>query len=94
MAKKALIGLMVIALSSLTGLLLIEGALYVVGLDFARVWEPDPQLGWHHVPGARRMWTEEGRGFIQINSLGQSGIKSAPSQSRPTRSASPCTATQ
>lgn len=71
MAKKALIGLMVIALSSLTGLLLIEGALYVVGLDFARVWEPDPQLGWHHVPGARRTWTEEGRGFIQINSLGQ-----------------------
>lgn len=57
--------------STLVGLVLIEGLMHLVGLDYARVWEPDAELGWHHVAGARRLWTEEGRGLIEINSLGQ-----------------------
>jgi lysophospholipase L1-like esterase len=47
-----------------------ELLLPLIGLDYARVWEPDPELGWHLIPGARRIWTSEGRGLIEVNSLG------------------------
>jgi hypothetical protein len=56
--------------SSLFGLLLVEILLPLIGLGYARVWEPEPRLGWHLIPGARRLWTNEGRGLIEINSLG------------------------
>ena len=39
-------------------------------LDQALVWEPDPKLGWRSIPGAKKLWTEEGHGLIEINSLG------------------------
>lgn len=68
---RILIVTILILTSALVGLLLIEGAMHFVGLDYARVWEPDAELGWHHVAGSRRLWTEEGRGLIEINDLGQ-----------------------
>lgn len=68
--RVVLIGV-VMSISSLLGLLLVEGTMRLAGLDYARIWEPDAELGWHHVAGARRLWTEEGRGWIHINSLGQ-----------------------
>jgi hypothetical protein len=51
-------------------LLVIEVALRLLGKDEALVWQPDARLGWHHVPGARRHWTEEGDGLLEINTLG------------------------
>lgn len=65
------VGTILVVASCSVGLLAVEGAMYLAGLDYARVWEPDVELGWRHVPGARRLWTEEGKGFIQINRLGQ-----------------------
>lgn len=52
------------------GLVLVEWGMRFLGFNYALVWQPDPQLGWRHVPGARRLWTEEGRGLIEINQLG------------------------
>lgn len=68
---RGLIVTILVLTSALVGMFMIEGAMNFIGLDYARVWEPDAELGWHHVAGARRLWTEEGRGLIEINSLGQ-----------------------
>jgi lysophospholipase L1-like esterase len=48
-----------------------EILLRVVGLGYPLLWEPDPELGWKHVPGTRRHHTDEGDGHVVINSLGQ-----------------------
>lgn len=42
----------------------------VTGQDRPLVWRPDPRRGWRHIPGARVHWTEEGNGYVTINSLG------------------------
>lgn len=47
-----------------------EVGLRLIGRDNARVWVPDPEVGWILLPGARRHWTDEGDGLIQVNSLG------------------------
>jgi hypothetical protein len=41
-----------------------------LGLGPAPWIEPDPVLGYRHVPGAQLRWTEEGDGLIKINSRG------------------------
>ena len=43
-----------VAVSILIGLFLVEAMVRLTGLDVPRVWEPEPMLGWHHIPGARR----------------------------------------
>lgn len=59
-----------LALSCAVAVVLLEGLVRVSGLDAPRVWVPDPELGWHHLPGSRTHWTEEGDGRVEINSLG------------------------
>lgn len=58
------------AISGLLFVLSLETMVRLAGLDVPRVWEPDRELGWHHIPGATRHFTEEGDGWISINSLG------------------------
>lgn len=48
----------------------LEVLLRTTGMDRPLVWRPDPELGWVHIPGARQRWTEEGDGWVEINSLG------------------------
>lgn len=62
--------LVTLAVSCLLAALLLECLIRVSGFDVPRVWVPDPELGWHHIPGARTHWTEEGDGQVEINSLG------------------------
>jgi lysophospholipase L1-like esterase len=52
------------------GILFVEIALRALAMDEPRVWEPDPVLGWRHVPGAQCHWRQEGQAFVRINSLG------------------------
>src|SRR5262249_40590748 len=66
----ALTRLLLLGVSAVLALAAAEGGLRVLGIDSPRVWEPDPQLGWHHVPGARKHWTAEGSGLIVVNSQG------------------------
>jgi lysophospholipase L1-like esterase len=61
-------------LIALTGAIVVAGVcvevlLRVMSLDRPLIWQPHPQLGWWHVPGARAHWTEEGDGHIVVNSL-------------------------
>src|SRR5688500_16080504 len=51
-------------------LLIVEAGLRLTGLDSPLVWKPDSEVGWHHIPGARMRWTEEGDGRVEINALG------------------------
>ncbi len=57
--------------SVVVGVLFVEVALYMTGTDEARLWEPDPVLGWRHVDGAERLYTDEGRGHVRVNALRQ-----------------------
>jgi hypothetical protein len=59
-----------VILGSTVAVLMVEILVRGLGLDVPRVWEPDAHLGWHHIPGATRHFTEEGDGWIEINSLG------------------------
>ena len=56
--------------SLMFALLLVEALMEYSGLRYDPVWEPDPRLGWRHIPGAVRHWTDEGDGWIRINQLG------------------------
>ena len=62
--------LALLVLSTLLGVVALETAVRVAGLDNPILWEPDPRLGWHHVPRTRAHWTEEGDGHVRINTLG------------------------
>jgi len=63
--------LRLIGVNVAVGVVLLEGGLRLAGLDPGRVWEPDPELGWRHVPGERRRWREEGDALVVINSEGR-----------------------
>ena len=65
-----MLNLVLLAMACLVGLLGVEGGLRLLHMDSPLVWEPDRQLGWRGIPGARRYWTEEGNSLIQINSQG------------------------
>jgi lysophospholipase L1-like esterase len=62
--------LLLLAGSIAVGFFLVEIGLRLVGMGTDRVWEPHPRFGWHHVPGATTHFTEEGDGWVRINSLG------------------------
>lgn len=62
--------LFALALGSLIALSLVEVGLRLTGHDVPRVWHPHAKLGWESIPGARRHYTEEGDGLIEINSAG------------------------
>ena len=49
-------------------LLVIEIGIRATGRDAPLVWEPDPKVGWWHIPHARTHWTSEGDGWVEINS--------------------------
>jgi lysophospholipase L1-like esterase len=68
--RQWIINACLLLVSSLVGFAIVEFGMHLAGLDYPLVWEPDPQLGWHDIPGARRHWTEEGNGLIEINMLG------------------------
>ncbi|HXG08246.1 MAG TPA: SGNH/GDSL hydrolase family protein [Gemmataceae bacterium] len=68
--RRLLPKLLLLAGSLLIGLLLVEAAVRLLGADPGRLWEPDPVVGWHAVPGARIRWTAEGDGQVHINSHG------------------------
>ena len=59
-----------LALSTMLALGCVELFVRLAALDRPIVWQPNPELGWWHVAGARRHWTEEGDGTIEINPLG------------------------
>jgi hypothetical protein len=48
----------------------LEVGVRVLGMAPPMLWQPDPELGWRHIPGARARWTEEGDGQVRINALG------------------------
>jgi len=52
------------------GVLLMEAFVRIAGLDPSRIFEPDPVLGWRHVPGAVRRFRDEGDAVVTINSMG------------------------
>ena len=56
-------------------LLCVEVLVRVTGRDSPLVWQPDPQLGWRHIPGAATHWVEEGDGHVRINSLGMRDVE-------------------
>src|SRR5947209_5284773 len=69
--RRNLLSKLVLLVSSvLVALLVLEVVLRLFGLSAPLVWAPDPEVGWHHIPGARTHWTEEGDGLVQINRLG------------------------
>jgi len=56
--------------SLLIGLLVAEITLRVLDMDAPVVWKPHPVLGWSHIPEVKTLYTDEGRGLIEINSHG------------------------
>jgi hypothetical protein len=75
MAKRWLARLVLLALSTAVALLGLEIAIRATGLDHPLCWEPDPHVGWWHIPGSRMHWTSEGDGWVEINSLGMRDVE-------------------
>lgn len=67
--------LALLATSVATLLLGIEMFIRIAGMDSSLLWQPDPYLGWSHIPGAKRHWTEEGDGWVEINALGMRDVE-------------------
>jgi hypothetical protein len=61
---------LLLAGSLVVATLLLEAFVRLAGQDAPAIWEPDPELGWRHIPGATLHWTSEGDGWVQINDLG------------------------
>jgi lysophospholipase L1-like esterase len=64
------LNLLLLVVSTLAGIILVESFLRLTNMDYPVVWQPDAKLGWRSIPGATRIWTEEGHAFIKINKLG------------------------
>ena len=64
------INVLLLVLSTFVGIIIIESFLRLTNMDYPLVWEPHAKLGWRSIPGATRIWTEEGHAFIKINKLG------------------------
>jgi hypothetical protein len=73
--SRGMLKLGVLCVSFAVALLSIELALRLFGSDQALVSAPHPTLGWWHIPGATRLWTEEGHGLVHINSLGMRDVE-------------------
>jgi lysophospholipase L1-like esterase len=52
------------------GLIIAEGVLRAFGFSVPLYYEPDPRLGWILRAGASGWYTDEGRAFLRINSVG------------------------
>jgi len=63
--RGALVGLGIVV-----ALLVTEILLRALGFSVPLYYEPDPQLGWTLRPGASGWYTDEGRAFLQVNSVG------------------------
>ncbi|HEX6203296.1 MAG TPA: SGNH/GDSL hydrolase family protein [Thermoanaerobaculia bacterium] len=50
-----------------------EVGLRVVGWSKPHLYRPDPQRGWALAPGARGLYTDEGRGWVEVNRFGFRG---------------------
>lgn len=50
-----------------------EAALRVVGWSKPHFYRPDPDRGWALAPGARGLYTDEGRGWVEVNRFGFRG---------------------
>src|SRR5262245_53648445 len=59
-----------LAASAVIAAVMIEVYVRVSGRDQPVIWQPDPVLGWRHIPGTTAHWYQEGEGWIEINSLG------------------------
>ncbi len=60
-----------VALVSITiGLVVVEGGLRLLGIQYPLFYDYDPYLGTKLRPGAQGYWTNEGRGYVSINSDG------------------------
>ncbi len=59
-----------LALAGAVALICVEVTVRLAGWDRPLVWQPDPQVGWRHIPGATMHWREEGDGVVHIDSLG------------------------
>lgn len=70
MTRRFLVRVLAIGVGILAAGLLIEVGVRALGWDAPPIWEPDPVLGWKHIPGASAIWTEEGHGLVEINGLG------------------------
>ncbi len=62
--------LALVGLATVLALLLAEAVLRLIGFGVPILYQPDPWLGWILRPGAEDWYTSEGRGFIQVNSVG------------------------
>jgi hypothetical protein len=67
--------ILVAACSLFAGIAAVEGMLRAIGEHQPLVWEPDPELGWWHIPGAVAHWTEEGDAWIRINRAGMRDLE-------------------
>src|SRR5262249_17656275 len=62
--------LLLLATSVVVSLLLAEVGVRLLGLDQPMVFEPDKELGWYTIPGARAFFHEEGGGLVEISPQG------------------------
>jgi hypothetical protein len=54
----------------LIGLIVVEAGLRIMGIEYPLFYDYDPVLGNRLRPGVTGYWTEEGQGFVSINSDG------------------------
>lgn len=52
------------------GALLMETGVRVLNLHEPLIWTPDARFGWKPIPGAKRLYTDEGYGLVEINTQG------------------------
>ena len=68
------------------GVLLMETGVRVLNLHEPLIWAPDAEFGWNPIPGAKRLYTNEGYGEVAINALGyrdrQRAIAKTPGTTR------------
>jgi lysophospholipase L1-like esterase len=62
--------LALVVLGVVVALLISEILLRVIGFSAPVLYQPDARLGWTLRPGAKGWYTVEGRGFVQVNSVG------------------------
>ena len=65
-AKKILLFIV----SSVVCLTLLEGSLRALGFSYPAFFQPDPQVGTIHRPGAEGWYRSEGEAYVRINAVG------------------------
>jgi hypothetical protein len=54
----------------LIGLVVVEMGLRIMGIEYPLFYDYDPVLGYKLRPGVKGYWTEEGKGYVSVNSDG------------------------